>query len=565
MYISYTSKRRHRADILGQELAPSMVYTNWTAGNSATLSNDASGNLKVAYNAVSNPYAYRAITVAANSLYRIKVNSVSDGTAQLPVVSIGTTIGGNQLGEFDFRKSPATDAAGSVDIPVVSPGTTIYVSIYCAIGAAGYALFNGASAQQVTTLTHAVIEALHDGLIYSTGAYTANNSTLGLLNVMGIQGEDDNAISITNTGAVNGGAYRTNAFPTIASRKYKCSALWIPHSCTEGHVAAGNTLGSAALGDVRLYADLDAAAPFFSSASGLRWNFTNTDDGWTYTNATKVNAATYVSLTATTGDPYMSRAGLSFSGKTNRYVAARIRRTTAGSWNQPMELFYTTASHGASASYYANTPVQTLVNNEWTVVVFDMWRLSEGGSDWKDSTITGLRLDVTATNAATYDVDWVAVGNMNPLSLTLEASDNKTFLTFYNSNESNAISYYILPEAEQTESTYTLSQTGVNTLDPVDEYIVNETRTIAGVSYGLYDRTDEGWSIVSDKIEDAAKADWDEFFASCAALETFRFDPYATTDTTTTKTCELVPGSQKLTRIDKTSLWRAQFKVRVAA
>lgn len=194
-----------------------------------------------------------------------------------------------------------------------------------------------------------------------------------------------------------------------------------------------------------------------------------------------------------------------------------------------------------------------------------MWQLNAGGTDWKDNTITELRIDYTNVNAVTWQVDWVAVGNLNPVELTFTPTSSDCYVGFFNSNESNRLSYYVLPHCDQIDSAYTLSQAGVETLDPTDEYIVNETRTIAGVSYGLYDRTDEGWSVVSDKIEDAAKADWDEFFASCAALETFRFDPTATTDTTTTKTCELVPGSQKLTRIAKVGLWRAQFKVRVAA
>ena len=564
MYFSYTSKRRHRPDILGPELAPSMVFTNWTAGNSATLSNDASGNLKVSYNAVANPYAYRAITVAVNSVYRIKVNSVSDGTAQLPVVSIGTTPGGNQLGEFDFRKTAVTDASGSVDILVFAPATTIYLSLYCALAAAGYAAFSGASARIATTITHAASDVVYDGLAFSAGAYTPQNSTITSLNVFGIAyGKEDNAISILNSGAVAGDARRTYAFPTISGRIYRAKTAWLPHSITVSEAYLGSSLGGNQHGAAARYADIDHVKSFFIPGTGLRWNFAASIDSWTLSAFTANTNPTTIELTSSSTSPAFQRAGLSFSGYKNRYVAIRLRRTSAAGVDQ-VTLNYSTPSHGYSGSYEAAHQQAQTVQNVDTIFVWDMWQLSTGGNDWKDSTITGLSIGITQTNAAIYQVDWIAVGNLNPIEHTFTATGSSAFLTLHNSADNNAISYYVAPQVTQLDSTYTLSQTDVNTLDPVDEYIVNETRTIAGVSYGLYDRTDEGWSIVSYKIQDADKADWDEFFASCCALETFRFDPYATTDTTTTKTCELVPGSQKLTRIDDTSMWRAQFKVRVA-
>lgn len=567
MYISYTSKRRHRADILGPELAPSMVFTNWTAGNSATLSNDASGNLKVAYSAVAHPFAYVAITPAAGKTYRIKVDSISDAASQLPSVSVGTIVGSSQICEFDLRKTPATDATSSNETYIYATGATLYFSLYCVIGAAGYSLFNSFSFREATIVTHASVNVMMDDLLLTSDAYNALNSFHSIQAVFGVTfGRDDNAVSVLNNGAVSGEARRPIKIATVSGRAYKVAINWIPHSCLSAVVRVGTTDGGSQLGSSSLTHDIDnlSTTPFLKKSSGLSWQFTNSDDGWTYTNATKVNNATYVALTATTGDPQLIRTGLSFSGKTNRYVAMRIKRTSATFVNE-MTLMYSTAAHAASASYYATANIAALVIGEYTVIVWDMWQLTAGGTDWQDSTITGLRIDPTSTNASTFDIDWIAVGNLNPLELTFTASADSAYVSFYNSPEADARSYYILPHCDQLDSTYTLSQTGVNTLDPMDEYIVNETRTIAGVSYGLYDRTDEGWSIVSDKIEDAAKADWDEFFASCAALENFRFDPSATTDTTTTKTCELVPGSQKLTRIDKTSMWRAQFKVRVAA
>lgn len=565
MYISYTSKRRHRDSIVGTDMAPSMVFTNWTAGNSATLSNDASGNLKVAYNAVANPFAYKAFTTVVGSTYWVKLQSVADGTAVLPVILVGTTAAGNELGEIDLRDVTVTNTAGNVEFHVRAATTTTFLSMICSTATANYALFAGASFVLVSTLSHAVLESLRDDLALGVDQYSALDSTLALASPHG-QSYSDNALSIVNTGALYGKARRTNAFPTVSGRSYKASVVWIPHSVNTGTINVGTTLGGDELGYAQNIRNYSSVTPkqFFTVAAGLSWEFTNTNDVWVSTNITPTNNATFISLVSTTADPQFSKSGLSFSGLSNRYVATRITRK-AGAWVNELQLYYSTAGHGYSASYYASAIVATLVVDEATIVVWDMWQITAGGTDWKDNTITGLRIDYTNVTAITWQVDWIGVGNLNPLELTFVATGDFAYLTLYNSNQSNGISYYSLPKVTQLDSTYTLSQTGVNTLDPVDEYIVNETRTIAGVSYGLYDRTDEGWSIVSDKIEDAAKADWDEFFASCAALETFRFDPSATTDTTTTKTCELVPGSQKLTRIEKTSMWRAQFKVRVAA
>lgn len=568
MYIGYTSKRRHRPDILGPELAPSMVFTNWTAGNSATLSNDASGNLKVSYGGAQSPFGSVNITVAAAGIYRIKINSVADGVAVLPHIQISTSPGNGALGEFDFRNSVATDAAGNVDVVVLAPGTTLTITCACFTNSANYALFFGLSVRQISTLTHAATSTMRDDLLTLNG-YSAANSTLALAGVFtSSNNPKDNAIAITNVGAAFGEARRINKIPVVTGRSYKFSALWIPHSVGSGTIHIGSTAGGFQHGFKRLSYNLDSTdpvyPPFFTPASGLRWNFTNTNDGWVSTNITPTNNATYISLLSTTGDPQFSKTGLSFSGLSNRYVATRITQKT-GPWANELGLLYSTAGHGFSGSYYGSAIVATLVVDQATIIVWDMWQLTAGGTDWKDNTITGLRIDYTSGNAVTWQVDWIAVGNLNPLEITFTPATGDCYIDLQNSSESNALSYYILPHCDQIDSTYTLSQTGVETRDPVDEYIVNETRTIAGVSYGLYDRMDEGWLIVSDKIDDAAKADWDEFFASCAALETFRFDPTATTDTTTTKTCELVPGSQKLTRISKVGLWRAQFKVRVAA
>lgn len=560
MRLTYTSKRAHRPSIVGAELAPSMTSTNWTAGNGATLSNDAAGNLKVAYNATGNPYAYRAITVTASALYRVRVSSVEDGAARLPIVQIGTGPGGNQLGEYDFRNTTVTLAAGEVDIPIIAPGTTIYLSLYCAIGSAGYALFRDASVRAVSTLTHASIAVLRDALAYSSGEYTAVNSTLGIANIFGIAyGEDDNAISITNTGAVQGQAARTNAFPTISGRRYKASCLYIPHGTTSGNVLVGTTYGNGQLGSVSLSA---ASNTIVNTSDGVLYEFNNSDDGWTVTNATKVNNATYISLTATSTDPQFKSPAISKSGYENRHVVARVKRTSV-SWSNEMSCFYSTASHGYSASHYASAAVVALVQNEDVVLVWDMWQLIAGGTDWKDSTITGLRLDFTDTNGATWDVDFVAIGNLNPLEITFTASQSTAYLTLANSAENNRVAYYALLRVQQLDSDYTLEQPGVAQLARVRPKSIGTINTAeSGKKWGVASRSEGGWRVTTDKFAESARADWEEFLNSVDRGEEFTFDANGTTaapDNPVTVT--LREGTGDVDRLRNVAEFQATFEV----
>lgn len=555
--IKYTSARRHKPDVVGSELAPSMTSTNWTAGNGATLSNDSSGRLKVAYNATANPYAYRAITVVANSFYRVKVSSISDGTAQLPIVQIGTSIGGNQLGEFDFRKTTVTDTAGQVDVPIVAPGTTIYLSLYCAVSSAGYALFDKASVKLVTTLTHAASEMMHDGLAYSAGAYTAVNSTIGIANVFSIaNGEDDNAMSVANTGVNSGIAYRTNAFVVVVGRQYKASCVWIPHACSQGVINIGTTSNGE---NVAIETRDATLGSFFTAGSGLLWEFTNTDDGWSAVNATKTNNATYLTVTASNGDPHLDKSGLSFSGQSKRHVVARLRRTSPG-WTDDFGLYYTTASHGRDTSnYQALRQTIALAQNEWTIVVWDMHQLSVGGDDWKNSTITGLSVDFTSTSGGVFDLDYIAVGNLNPIEATFTANQSPLYFRVHNSNESNATSYYAQLSVEQLDSEYTLTP-GIYRAEQSYPETVHNQLSINGTEERIFHREEEIWNVTTKVIDGTdALADYLEFISSVKAGETFTIDLYGDSNT---KTAKFIPGSQSVERVDSTK-YRVSFGYRV--
>lgn len=429
------------------EMSPGLGYQNWTAGNNAALSNDASGNLKVAYNGTNIPYAYRNFTVVSGAMYHVVMSTAEDGVAQYPQLTAGLSAAANQLADLDLRKTPTTDVDGTLDTYVIANGTTLTLTIFASLTAAGYALLGTASVKRVLNMSHAAVNVMTDDASAGTGAWTAVNSALAAVSVYSIgAGRDDNAISVTNSGALAGQAARTYAIPTVSGRTYKAAVKWIPFNVTTGNLLVGTTYGNGQYGSDALAATLGTC---FIAGSGLSWEFNNTDDGWVSTNITPTNNTTWIALAATSGDPQFKKTGLSFSGTTNRFIATRFKRTSGVGWVNDLSAYYHTAGHGRSGSYYALSAVATAVQGEYVVVYWDMWQLQAGGNDWKDSTITGIEIDYVSTNGATWEVDWIAVGNPADLEVTFVATQSTAFITLTNSAESNALSYYVAPHVDQ--------------------------------------------------------------------------------------------------------------------
>jgi RHS repeat-associated protein len=156
------------------------------------------------------------------------------------------------------------------------------------------------------------------------------------------------------------------------------------------------------------------------------WNFNGTTDGWMTYNATATTAADRITMTATAVDPQLYRSVSSFSGRTNRYVMVRLRQTAAGAWEG--KLFYATAGHGYSASYYKGIPMPTglTVGGDWVTAVWDMHNLSAGGSDWMNNSITSLRLDFSNASGAQFQIDWIRHGDVNYANKNAIAKMNVT-------------------------------------------------------------------------------------------------------------------------------------------
>lgn len=170
--------------------------------------------------------------------------------------------------------------------------------------------------------------------------------------------------------------------------------------------------------------------------------------------------------TPTDSNSYFNRA----LGGSNRYmgadapsIRARVRRLSGSSaWQGTC--FYSTASHGSSNSF-RKTIQEPSDLSQWNVLEWDMGNLTAGGSDYLDSEITAIRIDLDQSVGAVWEIDWISVGQRDatPLSAAIqaeattrataiaaEATARQTLQSVVNGNTS----------AIQTEATTRATQTG---------------------------------------------------------------------------------------------------------
>ncbi len=147
------------------------------------------------------------------------------------------------------------------------------------------------------------------------------------------------------------------------------------------------------------------------------WQFTSTTHAFTAANGTLASGATAATFTQTAADQilytpafFSAPEALNICGRLARYVRARIRRTS-GAGAVDTTLFYRTAFHGESVSYYKATTAWTAANGVWAIREWDMHSPTAGGDDWEESIIGGIRIDFT-NSAATdvWEIDWISVG-----------------------------------------------------------------------------------------------------------------------------------------------------------
>ncbi|QQE86624.1 DUF1983 domain-containing protein [Pseudomonas putida] len=229
------------------------------------------------------------------------------------------------------------------------------------------------------------------------------------------QGNSITSVSNRTTSLENSVNSTTNGLATKASAS-AVDALTNRVSAAEGV----NTSQSSSITELNnnVGAIQDAlGASGLDPAPNCLWQFDSTTEGWVASGATLAQGAGFVKITSTGSDPQLhsgTAATLSITGSLYSRVRARITRRAGAVTDWDGQLFYQTAGHGFSGSYRAIAANPNLAVGESAVVEWDMANLAAGGTDWVDSTITRLRLDMGATSGGAFDVDWVAVGRVAP-------------------------------------------------------------------------------------------------------------------------------------------------------
>lgn len=169
----------------------------------------------------------------------------------------------------------------------------------------------------------------------------------------------------------------------------------------------------------------DANVSVAQSFSAFRtWDFNGSIEGWTPFNFSVVQGATGVTLTPTAVDPAFYITGLSIPGAIYDKVRIRVRRTNAGtSWDGTL-YYEVLGSHTWNAGFQKNLPFSSMPGDQFAVLEFDMADLTAGGTDWRDSVITGLRFDLPALTGTDFEIDWISVGRYGPAGDLAQVSNS---------------------------------------------------------------------------------------------------------------------------------------------
>lgn len=170
-------------------------------------------------------------------------------------------------------------------------------------------------------------------------------------------------------------------------------------------------------GDLALASQIEVVSAKATDEYIQNWNFDRDTEGWTGVNCTvsRVTVASnaYLRLSAPTSANFSAASPTftDFNGRIYNRVRVKAKRVSGSGWEG--NLYYTTAEHGNSASYYKNVPRPANdAVGQWFLLEFDMTQLTAGGTDWYNgaTVIKSIRLDLGNTLSDSFDIAWVSIG-----------------------------------------------------------------------------------------------------------------------------------------------------------
>ncbi|WP_069942547.1 phage tail tip fiber protein [Pseudomonas putida] len=157
----------------------------------------------------------------------------------------------------------------------------------------------------------------------------------------------------------------------------------------------------------------------------LNYGFASTVEGWSGTRCTlAVENGRLIVTTDGTGAAYLNSPVVSLKGRDHDRIRCRITRRAGSGWNG--QVTYVTANHASSSSYRKLIADPGLAVGQTLVLEWDMSQLTNGGSDWSDSTITRFYLWLSSAAGDVFEIDWIAVGQIAPSASVASVVDERT-------------------------------------------------------------------------------------------------------------------------------------------
>ncbi len=144
-------------------------------------------------------------------------------------------------------------------------------------------------------------------------------------------------------------------------------------------------------------------SPFRDCAS---YTFAGSDYGWTSSHGTLTSSTTSIRLTPANSYASFNSHNLVYQGSLYPTIKMNIQRAGGSGWFG--KLYYSTASHGFTDSYYIaiNTPA---INTSYHTLTCDLSSLTLGGDDYSVNTIGLLCFRFGASSADVFNIQGVSI------------------------------------------------------------------------------------------------------------------------------------------------------------
>ncbi|SNB84681.1 Phage-related protein, tail component [Pseudomonas sp. URIL14HWK12:I8] len=213
---------------------------------------------------------------------------------------------------------------------------------------------------------------------------------------------------------------RANADSALGQSIATVAASTASNAAAIGNETTARTNADSALASQ--IATLRAESGGFDST--LNYGFASTTEGWSGTRCTLAVENGRLIVTNDGAGAYLNAPAVSIKGRDHDRIRCRITRRAGTGWTG--QVSYATAGHGSSTAYNKIIPNPGLAVGQTMVLEWDMSQLTNGGSDWSDSTITRFYLWISGTAGDVFEIDWIAVGQIAPSASVASVVDERT-------------------------------------------------------------------------------------------------------------------------------------------